>query len=59
MNTLFIIWFSMANGVATDSVQSKDFESLSDCETYAAVEMQNARAESYLCLEGYSLTKKK
>ena len=57
MKTMIIIWFSMVNGVATDSVKSKDFASLADCETYGAAIMQDARAEMYKCIEGYSLTK--
>lgn len=59
MKTLLIIWLSMTNGVATNSVQSKDFDSLSDCKDYAEAVMQDAKAISYECFEGYSLSKGK
>ena len=59
MKTLLILWMSMSNGVATDSVKSRDFESMTACESYAAVEMENARAVQYHCIEGYSLSKEK
>ena len=59
MKTMIIIWFSMVNGVATDSVQSKDFESLTACETYGTAIMHDAKAEMYKCIEGYSFGKGK
>ena len=59
MKTLLILWMSMSNGIATDSVQSKDFESLDACETYAAAVMQDSKAVSYQCIEGYSMNLKK
>ena len=59
MNTMIIIWFSMVNGVATDSVQSKNFASLAACETYGTAIMHDPKAEMYKCIEGYSLSKGK
>ena len=55
MKTLLILWMSMSNGVATDSVKSMDFESLAACESYATAVMDDARAVQYHCIEGYSL----
>ena len=57
MKTLLFVWFSITNGVATDSVKSKDFESLTACETYATAIMHDTKAQSYQCIEGYSLKK--
>ena len=55
MKTLLIIWLSMSNGVATNSVKSMEFKSLEACESYASAVMQDSKAESYQCIEGYSL----
>ena len=57
MKTLLILWLAMNNGVAVDSVKSKNFESLTDCEDYATAAMQDAKVESYQCIEGYSISK--
>ena len=59
MKTLLILWMSISNGVATDSVQSKEFDSYADCEEYAFAVMQDDKAESYKCIEGYSMNLKK
>ena len=59
MKTLFIVWFSITNGVATDSVKSRDFESMTECKTYAEAIMEDTRAVQYHCIEGYSLSKEK
>ena len=58
MKTLLILWMSMTNGVAVDSVKSKNFDSLTDCEDYATAVMQDAKSQSYQCIEGYSTSKK-
>ena len=59
MKTLLILWLSMNNGVAVDSVKGKNFDSLADCEDYATAVMQDAKAQSSQCIEGYSLSKGK
>ena len=59
MKTLLIVWFSMTNGVATNSVKSMEFESLIACESYAEAVMEDTRAVQYHCIEGYSLSKEK
>lgn len=55
MKTLLILWLSIPNGVATDSVKTIDFESMAACESYTAVAMLAELALSYQCLEGYSV----
>ena len=57
MKTLLILWLSMNNGVAVDSVKSMDFESLTACESYATAVMHDPKVESYQCIEGYSTSK--
>lgn len=55
MKTLLIIWFVISGNVSTNSVKSLEFPSLVACEEYAKAVMDDSKALSYQCIEGYSL----